>query len=97
MKAKEPPCPEGSGAEGYCGEKDDEWITGQRFERHPTSTAVIGDEGDAIAVLYGRFRVRGVRGLRVVDASVFPAVATFMVSKKGNDVLKDAGRGLCSA
>ncbi|KAF2875323.1 choline dehydrogenase [Massariosphaeria phaeospora] len=101
----EPPCPQGPDAEGYCGQADEDWITGQTFGHHPTSTAAIGGEGDAMAVLDSRFRVRGVRGLRVVDASVFPripgifpVVSTFMVSEKASDVVKeDAEKDVCVA
>ncbi|KAF2635654.1 alcohol oxidase [Massarina eburnea CBS 473.64] len=105
VKATEPPCPQGPDVQGYCGEADEEWITGQTFGHHPTSTAAIGAEGDAMAVLDSRFRVRGVRGLRVVDASVFPripgvfpVVSTFMISEKASDVVKeDAGKDVCVA
>ncbi len=45
-----------------------------------------------MAVLDSKFRVRGVAGLRVVDASacafipgVFPAVSTFIISQKASD------------
>ncbi|KAF1952999.1 alcohol oxidase [Byssothecium circinans] len=104
VQAKEPPCPTGPDAEGYCGKSDEDWITGQTFGHHPTSTAAIGKEGDPMAVLDGRFRVRGVRALRVVDASafprtpgVFPVVSTFMVSELGSDVVKeDAGKDVCA-
>lgn len=41
------------------------------FGHHSTSTAAIGEDGDAQAVLDSRFRVRVVRVLRVVDAFVF--------------------------
>ena len=52
-----------------------------------------------------RFRVRGVKGLRVVDASafprtpgVFPVVSTFMISEKASDVMKeDAKKDVCDA
>jgi choline dehydrogenase len=102
---REPPCPGGPDAQGYCGKADEDWITGQTFGHHPTSTAAIGRDGDPNAVLDSRFRVRGVRGLRVVDASVFPripgifpVVSTFMVSEKASDVLKaDAGVDVCAA
>ena len=47
-----------------------------------------------MAVLDSRFRVRGTKGLRVVDASVFPSIPGFfivvpiyMVSEKATDVL----------
>lgn len=105
IAAKEPPCPSGPDAQGYCGEADEEWITGQTFGHHPTSTVAIGKEGDPMAVLDGRFNVRGVKGLRVVDASVFPripgvfpVVSTFMISEKASDVVKeDASKDVCAA
>jgi choline dehydrogenase len=104
VAAKEPPCP-APDAEGYCGQTDEDWITGQTFGHHPTSTAAIGKDGDAMAVLDSRFRVRGVKGLRVVDAStfpripgVFPVVSTFMISEKASDVVKeDADKDVCAA
>lgn len=47
-----------------------------------------------MAVLDSSFRVRGVDGLRVVDASVFPkipgfyiAVSIYMISEKAADVI----------
>lgn len=105
VASKEPPCPEGPDAEGYCGKADEDWITGQTFGHHPTSTAAIGKDGDPQAVLDSRFRVRGVKGLRVVDASafpktpgVFPVVSVFMISEKASDVMKeDAEKNVCSA
>ncbi|ELX12089.1 choline dehydrogenase BetA [Janthinobacterium sp. HH01] len=39
---------------------------------HPTSTVPMGRDGDPHAVLDLECRVRGVTGLRVVDASIFP-------------------------
>lgn len=105
VKAVEPPCPGGVGPDGGCGASDEEWITGQTFGHHPTSTAAIGMDGDEKAVLDSRFRVRGVSGLRVVDASVFPrtpgifpVVSVFMVSEKASDVIKeDAKKDVCAA
>lgn len=102
---KEPPCPEGPDAQGYCGKADEDWITGQTFGHHTTSTAAIGKDGDPMAVLDSRFNVRGVRGLRVVDASVFPklpgvfpVVSTFMISEKASDTIReDANKDVCAA
>lgn len=62
---------------------------------HPTSTARMGSEGDA--VVDPELRVHGITGLRVVDASVFPTIprgntnaATYMVAEKAADLI--AGR-----
>lgn len=41
---------------------------------HPAGTAKMGPDGDPGAVVDQRLRVRGVEGLRIVDASVMPAV-----------------------
>lgn len=41
---------------------------------HPTSTAPMGDDRDPHAVVDWQGRVRGVAGLRVADASIFPDV-----------------------
>ncbi len=42
--------------------------------QHPTSTVPMGGERDPLAVVDIDGRVRGVRGLRVVDASIWPDV-----------------------
>ncbi|KAG9230894.1 hypothetical protein BJ875DRAFT_363519, partial [Amylocarpus encephaloides] len=54
------------------GEALKEQIKAQAWSHHATSTCAIGIDSDPMAVLDARFRVRGVEGLRVVDASVFP-------------------------
>ncbi len=41
---------------------------------HPAGTCRIGAEDDPLAVVDPRLRVRGVPGLRVADASVFPTI-----------------------
>ncbi|KAK3369664.1 hypothetical protein B0T24DRAFT_363311 [Lasiosphaeria ovina] len=89
----EPPCPSGKpDASGSCGKDDEDWIYKQTFGHHPTSTNKIGADADPLAVLDSKFRVRGVAGLRVIDASafaripgIFPAVSTFMISQKASD------------
>jgi len=65
---------------------------------HPVATCRMG--ADARAVTDARLRVRGISGVRVVDASIMPAVvsgninaAVIAVAEKGADlVLEDASR-----
>ncbi|KAK3938426.1 GMC oxidoreductase [Diplogelasinospora grovesii] len=103
LNTTEPPCPSSLiNADGSCrdSELDKEWIMNQAFGHHPTSTCAIGADGDGYAVLDSRLRVRGVDGLRVVDASAhprtpgaFPMIPTYMLSLRASDfILADAGR-----
>jgi choline dehydrogenase len=76
-----------------------QWVKDEAWGHHASCTARMGGEDDPMAVLDSRFRVRGVDGLRVVDASVFPEIPgffivmpIFMVSEKATDViLEDLG------
>ncbi len=43
---------------------------------HPVGTARMGRDGDPMAVLDAQMRVRGVAGLRVVDASAMPTITS---------------------
>ncbi len=69
-----------------------DWVAREAWGHHVCGTAKIGADDDPMAVLDGDLRVRGVEGLRVVDASVFPdipgyfiASAVYMVSEKASD------------
>ncbi len=43
---------------------------------HPVGTTRMGRDGDPLAVLDARMRVRGVRALRVVDAGAMPLITS---------------------
>ena len=76
-----------------------EFVRTHAWGHHASCTCKIGRDDDPMAVLDGRFRVRGARKLRVVDASAFPRIPgyfivtpTYMISEKASDaVLADAG------
>jgi choline dehydrogenase len=71
---------------------------------HPVGTVKMGAPSDALAVLDHRFRVRGVDGLRVIDASVMPTITsgntnspTLMIAERGAEMViadaRDVSRG----
>ena len=71
-----------------------DWVRDEAWGHHASCTCPIGVDDDPLAVLDSNFRVRGVQGLRVVDASVFPkipgffiVVAIYMISEKAADVI----------
>jgi choline dehydrogenase len=73
-----------------------DFVRNEAWGHHASCTCPIGGDADAMAVLDSRFRVRGTKGLRVVDASVFPKIpgyfivsAIYMVSEKANEVIQE--------
>jgi choline dehydrogenase len=74
-----------------------DFILREAWGHHACGTCKIGPKDDKDAVLDTRFRVRGVKNLRVVDASVFPEIPGFfivtsiyMISEKASqDILAD--------
>jgi choline dehydrogenase-like flavoprotein len=81
----------------------EEWIRNEAWGHHACGTCRMGSDSwqsdvnklcDHEAVLDSKFRVHGVRGLRVVDASIFPTIPgyfivtpVFMISEKAADTI----------
>lgn len=67
---------------------------------HPAGTCRMGAVTDEQAVVDPELRVRGLRGVRIADASVFPTmtavnpmVAVLMVGEKAAELLAETGEG----
>lgn len=63
---------------------------------HPSCTCRMGADGDAQAVVNARLKVRGIEGLRIADASVFPELVrvnpnmtVVMVGSKAAELIQD--------
>jgi choline dehydrogenase len=64
---------------------------------HPVGTCKMGRAGDATAVVDPELRVRGIAGLRVIDASVMPTITsgntnspTIMIAERGSVLVREA-------
>ena len=67
---------------------------------HPVGTTKMGPDNDRMAVLDSRLRVRGIHGLRVVDAGAMPTITSgntnsptlMMAEKAAGWIVDDASR-----
>ncbi|EDW00253.1 glucose dehydrogenase [FAD, quinone] [Drosophila grimshawi] len=62
---------------------------------HPVGTCKMAPAHDPFGVVDPRLRVRGIRGLRVIDASIMPTIPTgntnaptMMIAERGADIIK---------
>ncbi|MCG9917480.1 MAG: choline dehydrogenase [Phenylobacterium sp.] len=88
--------PEFSPGEGVQSDEEiDAWIrrTAETIY-HPVGTCKMGADGDPMAVVDAELRVRGLSGLRVIDASVMPTLVggntnapTIMIAEKASDMI----------
>jgi choline dehydrogenase len=83
---------------GTKARSDDEMLAAARTYSstifHPVGTCKMGRDDDPLAVVDGRLRLRGIAGLRVIDASVMPTITSgntnapvIMIAEKAADMI----------
>lgn len=84
----------------YPGRKPEQdlkdWIRETAWGHHACGTCCMGPADQGNTVVDSRFRVHGIHGLRVVDASIFPRIpgyfiasSIYMIAEKAADVLSE--------
>ncbi|XP_018014615.1 glucose dehydrogenase [FAD, quinone]-like [Hyalella azteca] len=84
----------------FAFESDDYWRCFVRgwsgIGLHMCGTCKMAPDSDPMGVVTPRLKVRGVKNLRVIDASVMPSITsghinavTFMIGEKGADLIKE--------
>jgi len=70
------------------------FVKNEAWGHHASCSNKMGPRSDHMSVVDANFRVHGTRGLRVVDASIFPRIPgyyvmlpIFMISEKASDVI----------
>jgi choline dehydrogenase-like flavoprotein len=83
----------------YPNERLPEWVNSHAWGHHASCSCPMGPVDDPKSVVDSRFRVIGTKGLRIVDASVFPRIPGFfivtpiyMISEKAADVIAEDAR-----
>jgi choline dehydrogenase len=71
-----------------------DFVRAEAWGHHASCTCKMGPPTDPMAVVDSKFRVHGTKGLRVVDASVFPRIpgffivtAVYMIAEKATDAI----------
>ncbi len=71
---------------------------------HPCGTCKLGPASDELAVVDPELKVRGLEGLRVIDASVFPDIiganinaAVIMIAERAADLIKSSSHSVAQA
>lgn len=76
-----------------------EWVRRNSWGHHACGTCKMGKTNDAMAVVDAKFQVIGTRGLRIVDASIFPRIPGYFIvssiyamsERASDEILADAG------
>ncbi|ERF76672.1 hypothetical protein EPUS_02211 [Endocarpon pusillum Z07020] len=74
-----------------------QYIKDGAWGHHASCSCPIGGDDDPMAVLDSKFRVRGVDGLRVVDASVFPTIPGYFVALPIHMIAEKAAEDILAA